>query len=95
VVPWIVGSHPVDTQNLTVAIDEDLTHGFRRWEIGGEPMWLDWGNPVIVNLDNTTWNPEYDVLVENSSADWPDADWVYFIIQGISSLRYLAVEGYS
>ncbi|KAA8913747.1 multicopper oxidase-domain-containing protein, partial [Sphaerosporella brunnea] len=82
IVPWFVGKNPVDTQELIVAVDENVTHGFQRWEVGGEPMWLDWGNPVIVNLENTTCNPEYDVIVENHRQVWPFFDWVYFIIQG-------------
>jgi hypothetical protein len=76
IVPWTVGS-PADTQDLRVGVDLNRPHGFIRWEVGGEPLWLDWANPTISNLDNTTWNPEYDVFVENL-----DDEWVYFIIQG-------------
>ncbi|KAF8241757.1 hypothetical protein K440DRAFT_608195 [Wilcoxina mikolae CBS 423.85] len=80
VVPWTVGQKPTDTQNLTVAIDTELHHGFNRWMVGGLPMWLDWGDPTILNLANTSWNPEYDVILENTgeAGEW---GWVYFIIQ--------------
>jgi hypothetical protein len=83
VVPWIVGQNPIDVQDLTVATDGgpvEQQHGFHRWEIGPEPMWLDWADPTIENLDNTTWNPEYDVILEHSAGtgQW---GWVYFIIQ--------------
>ncbi|KAF8542012.1 multicopper oxidase-domain-containing protein [Trichophaea hybrida] len=83
VVPWEIGA-PADTQEYTVARTtfnppSSGPHGFNRWEVGGAPMWLDWANPAIVNLDNTTWNDEYDVTVENGGS----GGWVYFIIQGI------------
>jgi len=88
VVAWNVGD-PWKEENFTVAIDEDQTHGpFNRWEIGGEPMWLDWANPAITNLKNRTWNPEYDVVVENT--DKGATEWVYFVIQGIYSCRLRA-----
>ncbi|KAI5846077.1 multicopper oxidase-domain-containing protein [Tricharina praecox] len=54
-------------------------HPIVPWTVGGKPLWLDWGNPAIINLDNRTWNPEYDVIVEDHDS-W---QWVYFIIQGI------------
>ena len=81
IVRWTIGRRPADTQSLDVGLIQELDHGnFTRWEIGGEPMWLDWGNPTIINLENRTWNPEYDVIVEDH-ASW---QWVYFIIQGSS-----------
>ncbi|KAF8244372.1 hypothetical protein K440DRAFT_558924 [Wilcoxina mikolae CBS 423.85] len=83
VVPWEIGA-PADTQEYTVARTNYTPassgpHGFNRWEVGGTPMWLDWADPAIVNLENKTWNEEYDVTVENGGS----GGWVYFIIQGM------------
>jgi FtsP/CotA-like multicopper oxidase with cupredoxin domain len=33
-----------------------------RWSLTDTPMWLDFSNPTILNLDNSTWNPEYGVV---------------------------------
>lgn len=62
---------------------DDRPHGFRRWEIGNVPMWLDWANPAMINLDNRTWNEEYDVVVENTGI--VAVQWVYFLILGLCS----------
>jgi hypothetical protein len=86
VVPWTVGANPSDTENLTVDIDSVLKHGFNRWEVGGEPMWLDWASPTIQNLANTSWNPEYDVILESAGEGTDGWGWVYFVIQGLYSI---------
>ncbi|KAF8537352.1 Cupredoxin [Trichophaea hybrida] len=87
VVPWAIGRKPTDTQDLTVAIDMKQKHGFNRWVVGGEPMWLDLGDPTILNLANTSWNPEYDVILEDTgkAGEW---GWVYFIIQKVTDAAH-------
>lgn len=65
IVPWTVGQPQNNVTNNTYEIGLDLTqkfHGYIRWDILNQPMWLDYSNPTILNLDNTTWNPEYCVV---------------------------------
>lgn len=52
------------------------TDTFARWAIGENPMFLDFSNPTIQNLKNTTWDPNYVVIPENYPAD----AWVYLLI---------------
>lgn len=33
-------------------------HGAFRWTLAETPMWLNYSNPTIANLDNTNWNSE-------------------------------------
>ncbi|KAF2875967.1 putative laccase precursor [Massariosphaeria phaeospora] len=32
-----------------------------RWELADTPLWLNFSDPTILNLDNSTWNPEYAI----------------------------------
>jgi hypothetical protein len=94
VVPWIVGQNPLDVQDLAIGVDAGPVaqqHGFHRWEIGPRPMWLDWANPTIESLDNSTWNPDYDVILEHSAGpgQW---GWEYFIIQCMHMPPYVGGE---
>lgn len=45
------------------------------WSFGEKPLWLDFGNPTIMNLGNKTWDPDY-VVIEEDHKD----DWVYLVI---------------
>jgi len=51
---------------------------FRLWAIGNEPMWLNYEQPTIMNLDRTTWPPEWVVSDEfaNATAD----QWLFIAI---------------
>lgn len=65
IVPWTVGQPQNNVTNNTYEVGLDTTqdfHGYLRWDILNQPMWLDFSNPTILNLDNTTWNPEYCVV---------------------------------
>ena len=47
----------------TVGLERDVeSHGAFRWQIAPMSMWLNYSNPTILNLDNSTWNPEYAVI---------------------------------
>lgn len=65
ILPWTVDPHPQnDVHNNTyeAGISEVQFHKAFRWDLTDTPMWLDFGNPTILNLQNTSWNPEYAVI---------------------------------
>lgn len=49
---------------------------FNHWAIGERPLWLNFSNPTILNLNNKTFNPDYVVVPEN----YPEGSWVYLIV---------------
>lgn len=49
---------------------------FTRWAMGERPLWLNFADPTIINLHNTSWNPDYVVI----PADYPADAWVYLMI---------------
>lgn len=68
VVPWSVDQHPQNnvTNNTFEAGHEPIGKlgigNYSHWELGSAPLWLDFSNPTILNLDNTTWNPSYAII---------------------------------
>ncbi|KAF2186467.1 multicopper oxidase [Zopfia rhizophila CBS 207.26] len=80
ILPWTV-SEPQnnitrDTYRAGLHLGERF-HGFLRWDITSTPMWLNFSDPTILNLDNTTWNPEYAVI----DYDYKDeGGFVYIVI---------------
>lgn len=68
IVEWNVTVPQNDINGNTYEAGLDLTnrnkwHGaVNRWSITDTPMWLNMADPTILNLANTTWNPEYDVV---------------------------------
>jgi Multicopper oxidase len=52
------------------------TDQFSRWAIGRVPLWLNFSDPTIQNLDNTTFNSDYVVIPQNAPKD----AWIYLII---------------
>uniref|UniRef100_A0A0C4DHY1 Lcc2 n=1 Tax=Fusarium oxysporum (strain Fo5176) TaxID=660025 RepID=A0A0C4DHY1_FUSOF len=56
----------------------ELMDNFTWWAFGENPLWLNFSNPTILNLKNTTWNPDYavDLVVPDSKKD----KWVYIAI---------------
>lgn len=65
IIPWMVDPHPQnDVHNNTyeAGLSEALFHGYLRWDLTDTPMWLDFSNPTILNLENTSWNLEYAVV---------------------------------
>jgi len=83
VVPWIVTVPQNDVKGNTYEAGLDLTNtnkwhsAVNRWSITDTPMWLDPSNPTLLNLANTTWNPEYDVVKYDYNAD---KGFVYMVI---------------
>ncbi|CAI6334433.1 unnamed protein product [Periconia digitata] len=64
----------------------EVAHGFLRWEVADKPLWLNFSEPTLKNLDNTTWNPEYDI----QPADYANTEgFAYLIINS----RGTAVNG--
>ena len=53
---------------------------FSRWSIGQRPLWLNFSNPSIQQLSNTShqWNEEAVVVPEGCNND----SWVYLLITG-------------
>ena len=68
---------------LTNYTGTPLPHGnFSRWDLTDFPLWLNFSNPTITNLKNTSWNPEYCIVAE----DYKEEDWVYLIITANASV---------
>ena len=68
IVPWSVDNHPVnDVLNDTFEafIDPNESHGYPRWDLTQNPLYLNFSNPTILNLDNSTFDPFYAVIPEN------------------------------
>ncbi|MCJ1467290.1 hypothetical protein MMC07_005914 [Pseudocyphellaria aurata] len=49
---------------------------FNHWALGANPLYLNFSNPTILNLNNKTFNPDYVVIPE----DYPEGSWVYLLI---------------
>ena len=49
---------------------------FYRWSMGREPMWLNFSDPTVLNLNNHDW-PAQKVVIPK---DYPEGSWVYLII---------------
>ncbi|KAL2043517.1 hypothetical protein N7G274_003824 [Stereocaulon virgatum] len=78
VVPWPVDHQAVnDVLNDTFEafVSNNVTHGALRWDLTDTPLWLNFSNPTILNLGNTTWNPEYAIIQESY-----DRGYVYIVI---------------
>lgn len=85
-VPWFVDNHPVNhvlDDTFEAFIDENETHGYNRWDLTDTPLWLNFSNPTILNLDNTTFNPEYAVIPENYTRGY-----VYLVITAQSLPKF-------
>ncbi|KAF2644460.1 hypothetical protein P280DRAFT_465791 [Massarina eburnea CBS 473.64] len=62
------------------------SHGAYRWELLEEPLWLNYSDPTIKNLKNTTWNSDYAIQPYNY--DDPEG-FVYMIINSGGSTHAL------
>lgn len=63
-VKWTVNAPQNDVREHAhhVGLDRGTEyHDAFRWTLGEQPQWLDFANPSLLNLDNTTWNSEYVV----------------------------------
>lgn len=70
-IPWKINSPSqndmeADTyqagMDRTPANKDKWHHAAYRWSLTDTPMWLDFSNPTLMNLANTSWNPEYGVV---------------------------------
>lgn len=78
VVPWVIDRHPANeiTESRFAAVLQSVnssaeTGGYRHWMLTPDFLWLDFGNPSILNVDNDTY------LDKNSN---------FHIVEGKSSL---------
>lgn len=89
IVPWTVSEPQNNIADNTYEAGLDLTntnkwHGaFFRWSITDTPLWLDFSNPLINNLDNTTFNPEYAVV----DYDYKDGEKMVYMIITAGNLK--------
>lgn len=51
---------------------------FTRWSIGEDPMWLNFADPTIINLHNTSWSKDYVVVTRPK--DFKEDQWVFLAI---------------
>ncbi|KAF2469131.1 uncharacterized protein BDR25DRAFT_394500 [Lindgomyces ingoldianus] len=69
IVQWTVGTPQNNITNDTYQAGLDLSKKFHgdvnRWDITDTPMWLNFSDPTIMNLKNTSFNPEYAVVDYN------------------------------
>lgn len=49
---------------------------FYRWSMGKDPMWLNFSDPTVLNLDKKTFPDEKVVIPKN----YPEGAWVYLVI---------------
>ncbi|KAJ3524320.1 hypothetical protein NM208_g12103 [Fusarium decemcellulare] len=57
-----------------------LGDNFTWWSFGDDPLWLNFSDPTILNLDNKTWSKDYVVIHDNNKDGW-----VYLVITAPAS----------
>lgn len=71
VVPWVIDRHPQNdiTENRFAAVHQNgpssnSTGGYAHWMLTPDFLWLDFGNPSILNIDNQTydWVSNYHIV---------------------------------
>ncbi|KAK4244515.1 multicopper oxidase-domain-containing protein [Corynascus novoguineensis] len=80
-VPWVIDAHPNDIVNYTATKQTNLSHSigpprYMHWTLGGEPLWLDFSRPTILNPDYSLSNVHYVATQEDF-----DMGWIYLIVQ--------------
>ncbi|KAF3765652.1 hypothetical protein M406DRAFT_339052 [Cryphonectria parasitica EP155] len=65
VVPWVIDHHPANeiTDNRFAAVHQTVnssaaTGGYAHWELTPDFLWLDFGNPTILNFDNKSYDQD-------------------------------------
>lgn len=53
-------------------------NNFFWWALGDHPLWLNFSDPTLLNLDTNTWPNDYVVLSKNGTAE----TWVYLVVTG-------------
>ncbi|KAK0702154.1 multicopper oxidase-domain-containing protein [Lasiosphaeris hirsuta] len=61
---------------------------FSWWALGEDPLWLDFADPTILSLGNTTWNKDHVVVSKNGTAE----TWVYLVVTGPPPKALLALN---
>ncbi|KAI0019770.1 multicopper oxidase [Xylariomycetidae sp. FL0641] len=74
IIPWTVDFHPQndvdkDTYHVQLQNETDSSLGppgfpYAHWYLGDQPMWLDFSEPTILNIDASIANPNYTVITE-------------------------------
>jgi FtsP/CotA-like multicopper oxidase with cupredoxin domain len=84
IVPWTVSEPQNNVADDTFEAGLDTQNANKwhgavfRWSITDTPLWLNFSDPLVLNLDNQTFNPEYAVVGEN----FKDGEkYVYLVIQ--------------
>ena len=65
----------LDNQSLRADMTTDFPHPkdtdvFSRWKLGDRPLWLNFSDPIITNLKQPNWNPDWVVIPENYKDGW-------------------------
>ncbi|KAI1206116.1 multicopper oxidase-domain-containing protein [Annulohypoxylon truncatum] len=55
---------------------------FLFWSFGKNPLWLNFSNPTILNLNNASFDPDYVIVYDNTTENDPNnpSRWVYMVI---------------
>ncbi|KXJ90396.1 multicopper oxidase-domain-containing protein [Microdochium bolleyi] len=83
---WSIDPVPLFSDNQNAAEQFDIGkdyypkrpaagNNFTWWSFGDKPLWLNFSDPTILNLNNKTWNPDYVVIPEDRANAW-----VYLVI---------------
>lgn len=74
VVPWVIDHHPINeiSDSRFAAVHQTVnssaaTGGYAHWELTPDFLWLDFGNPTILNFDNATYdrNSNFHIVADN------------------------------
>ena len=89
IVPWTVGkpSNQQQPSTFEAGIENPPAPGplpppgqFSRWSLGKQPLWLDFSNPTILNVNKLRtaedWPPQYVVVPQSVTT----GSWIYLVI---------------
>ncbi|KAK8046687.1 hypothetical protein PG996_014751 [Apiospora saccharicola] len=89
IVPWNVDQHPQnnvtrDTFEAGKPADETIDIGppgspYVHWVLGDEPMWLNFDEPTILDINESIHNPNYRIVEEKH-----DTGFIYVILESTS-----------
>lgn len=80
-VPWNVTDLQGNKEDYTFTADFDInvTHGAFRWDLTDTPLFLDYGNPAILNTENSTYiNDPFNAMWKYNFS----TGYVYLIVDG-------------
>ncbi|KAI9797575.1 MAG: hypothetical protein M1835_007839 [Candelina submexicana] len=79
-------------------VSPSLGHGyplpndtFGRWAISDRPMWLNFSDPTILNLEKFHWNPELALISDDS----PKGSWIWLVITGYMTTSLIGGKGFA